>query len=549
MGPPRFALVGAPVLCWAYRCPYSCCTGRIIKPPKIRAFLTAVLALVLVGGAGTGTAIAGAPAQPATVTAGVKAFDAVNPPTLSQLTCLKAQGYRLEFLDANSAFAAGYANAKSLGITVVPFQGYDPDAFRDVRMATSRANSMLAYLAAAKYPKGSQVFVDIEFNNYEGSTRAAQVKWTQTWAQTVVAAGYVAGVYVGQPNVLTTADFNEIALPAVSVYWQSQSRTAPATRQGYVARQSLQVTSSCEGYVLDPDVVGTDAYGLPLVGSEGGGTPPRISPGAAAVRSKDGRLHVFSIGTDQHLYQTAQTASGWSAPQDLGGSLAGTPAVTYSAATGRYDVFGVGANGRIYQTTYSGGRWQGLAPLPATGFVGGLSAVIATDGSYHLAGIRADHHLYQVVHSSRGWAVPENRGGTVAGTPGLTYRSGRYDIFATGTDGRIYQTYYQGGWSPVSALPASGFVGGVSAVVASDGSYHLAAVGTDRRLYQVVHNSAGWNARQSLGGGLLGSAALVFQATGGRYDAFGIGTAGALYQITYQRTWGPFQRIGNGPFV
>lgn len=523
--------------------------GDFIKPPKIRAFLTAVLALALVGGAGTGTAIAQAPAQPAAVTAGVKAFDALEPPSLSQLGCLQAQGYKLEFLDANDGFATGYANAKKLGMTVVPFQGYDPGAFSDPSMASYRAHLMIDRVAKVNYPKGSQLFVDIEGNNYDGSTRAAQIKWTQTWAQTVVAAGYVAGVYVGQPNVLNTADFNEIALPAVSVYWQSQSSSAPATRQGYVARQSLPVTSSCSGYQPDPDVVGTDAYGLPLVGSEGGGTPLRISPGAAAVRSKDGRLHVFSIGTDQHLYQIAQAGSGWSAPQDLGGSLAGTPAVTYSATTGRYDVFGVGANGRIYQTTYTGGRWQGLTPLPATGFVGGLSAVIAADGSYHLAGIRADHHLYQVVHSSRGWAAPQNLGGSVAGTPGLTYRSGRYDIFATGTDGRIYQTYFQGGWSPVSALPASGFVGGVSAVVASDGSYHLAAVGTDRRLYQVVHNSAGWNARQNLGGGLLGSAALVFQAAGGRYDAFGIGTAGALYQISYQRTWGPFQRIGNGPFV
>lgn len=475
----------------------------------------------------------------------------MNPPSLSQLKCLQAQGYRLEFLDGNAGFPAGYANAKSVGMTVVPFQGYDPDAFRDVGMATSRAKKMIGYLTAAQYPKGSQVFVDIEFNNYPGSTRAAQIKWTQTWAQTVVAAGYVAGVYVGQPNVLTTADFNEVNLPAVSVYWRSQSSSAPTTLQGYVARQSLPVTSTCSGYQLDPDVVGTDAYGLPLVGSEGGGTPPRTSPGTAAVLAKDGFLHVFSVGTNQHLYQTVGTASGWSTRQDLGGFIAGTPAVTYSAATGRYDVFGVGTNGRIYQTTYTGGRWHGLTALPAAGFVGGLSAVIAADGSYHLAGIRVDHHLYQVVHNSKGWVAPQNLGGAVAGTPGLTYRStaNRYDIFATGTDGRIYQTTYQGRWGPVSALPASGFVGGVAAVVASDGSYHLAAIGTDRRLYQVIHNSAGWNAPQNLGGGLLGSPSLLFQAAGNRYDAFAIGSAGGLYQITHQAAWTPFQKIGLGPFV
>jgi hypothetical protein len=518
----------------------------------MRALLAVVLAAVVGSGAAAGTAEAVAPAQPDRVAAGVKAFDAVIPPTLSQLNCLQAQGYRLEFLDANDSFATGYANAKSVGMAVVPFQGYDPDAFRDVGMATDRANKMVARLAAAGYPKGSQVFVDIEDNNYPGSTRAGQMKWTQTWAQTVVAAGYVVGVYVGQPNVMTTADFNEVNLPAVSVYWRSQSSSAPTTLQGYVARQSLPVTSSCSGYQLDPDVVGTDAYGLPLVGSEGGGTPPRTSPGAAAVRAKDGSLHVFSVGTNQHLYQSVRTASGWSTRQDLGGFIAGTPAVTYSSATGRYDVFGVGANHRIYQTTYIGGRWRGLTAVPsATGFMGGLSAVIAADGSYHLAGIRADHHLYQVLHNSKGWVAPQNLGGAVAGTPGLTYRSSanRYDIFATGTDGLIYQTTYLGRWSTVSALPASGFVGGVSAVVASDGSYHLAAIGTDRRLYEVIHNSAGWTAPRNLGGGLLGSPALLYQATGNQYDAFAVGTAGGLYQITHQAAWTPFQKIGLGPFV
>lgn len=510
----------------------------------------------MLGGAGAGAAAALAPAQPDQVTAGVKAFDALQPPTPSQLGCLKNQGYGLEFLDANDNFALGYANAKSLGMTVVPFQGYDPDAFRDIGMATSRAKSLLTRLAGVKYPKGSQVFVDIEGNNYAAtntqpaSTRAAQVKWTQTWAQTVAAAGYVVGVYVGQPNVLTSADFNEISLPAVSVYWQSQSSSAPAVGQGYVARQSLPVTSTCSGYVLSPDVVATDAYGLPLVGSEGGGTPPRISPGVGAVRASDGRVHTFSVGTDQHLYTTVQSGSGWSTRQDLGSALAGTPAVTYSAATGRFDVFGVGTNGRIYQTIYTGGRWSGLAPLTATGFVGGLSALIATDGSYHVAGIRTDHHLYQVVHTStKGWIAPQNLGGSVAGTPGLTFRGGRYDMFGVGTDGRVYQTIYQSGWSPVSALPASGFVGGVSAVIASDGSYHLAAIGTDRRLHQIVHTTAGWQAPENVGGGLLGSPALLFQAAGNRYDAFGIATAGGLYQTTHLKTWSAFQKIGAGPFV
>lgn len=145
--------------------PASLPEGEPIKPRKIRAFLAVVLAGALLGGNGAGAAAVQVPDQPDRVTAGVKAFDAVNPPSQSQLKCLQAQGYRLEFLDGNGGFAAGYANARSLGITVVAFQGYDPDAFRDVGMATTRAKKMIGYLTAAEYPKGSQVFVDIEYNN------------------------------------------------------------------------------------------------------------------------------------------------------------------------------------------------------------------------------------------------------------------------------------------------------------------------------------------------------------------------------------------------
>ncbi len=514
-----------------------------------------VLLTTLIGVAG--------PAQAATtsasvsanaVAAGVKGFDAGTAPTDSQLSCLKTAGYGVAFLNdldstSSPTFAQAYATAKSLGMTVVPFQGYYSPAFGDLAQATSRGKLMVTHAQAVGYPKGSQVFVDIEGNNIAGTSRAAQIQWVQTWAKQVTAAGYIAGAYVGQPQELLATDFNETSMPDVSVFWQSQSSSAPDPLQGYVVKQSLPITAC--GYGLDPDVISTDTYGMGLVGSNGGGTPARVSPGSAAVVSSDGNYHVFSVGTNHNLYAVTHTAAGWSAPLNLGGQLAGSPGVIYNAATNRYDVFAVGTNGTVYQTMYIGG-WRAPVPVPgATSFVGGLTGVV-TSGVYHVFGVRTDHRLYQVAYQpGHGWLAPQVLGGSFRGTPSVTYRSGRYDVFGVGTDGRIYQVTYSATWHAPVALPVSGvFAGGVAAVVASDGSFHLATLGTNKSLYQVTWlPGKGWVAPRNMGGSFVSAPAMTYQPRTGRYDVFGVGVAGALYQQAYQGTWGGFARVGAGLFI
>ena len=186
-------------------------------------------------------------AAPNAVAAGVKGFDAGTVPTDTQLSCLKNAGYGVAFLNdldstTSPTFSQAYATAKSLGMTVVPFQGYYSPAFADLGQAVSRGKLMVTHAQAVGYPKGSQVFVDIEGNNVAGTSRAAQIQWVETWAKQVTAAGYVAGVYVGQPQELQATDFNEISMPDVSVFWQSQSSSAPDPLQGYVVKQSLPTT-------------------------------------------------------------------------------------------------------------------------------------------------------------------------------------------------------------------------------------------------------------------------------------------------------------------
>jgi hypothetical protein len=86
--------------------------------------------------------------------------------------------------------------------------------------------------------------------------------------------------------------------------------------------------------------------------------PPAPRGGAGAV-FENGRYHVFGISPGGVLYQNTWN-SGWSGWQSLGGTVAGTPAVTYHS--GRFDVFAESPSGVMYQKTYNGswGSWRSL---------------------------------------------------------------------------------------------------------------------------------------------------------------------------------------------
>src|SRR2546423_14678580 len=132
----------------------------------------------------------------------------------------------------------------------------------------------------------------------------------------------------------------------------------------------------------------------------------------------------------------------------------GGPGVTYHG--GRWDVCATGANGVLRQRTDDNGKWGGWHDVGGSNLAGGVTALYV-DGDYHVFAINTAGVLYQLIHTPRGWGSWQNLHGTVHGTPGITYHGRRYDVFAAGANGAIYQQTYQGKWNGWHSIGGSNF--------------------------------------------------------------------------------------------
>jgi hypothetical protein len=161
-------------------------------------------------------------------------------------------------------------------------------------------------------------------------------------------------------------------------------------------------------------------------------------PGVSAVYDTAGAYHVFAVNKDGVLYQRIHQGNAWETWQKLGGTVHGTPGVTYH--DGRYDVFAIGGNGVLYQQTYVK-KWLGWHAVGGSNLAGGVEALYV-NGAYHVFAANKDGTLYQIIHSGKIWGAWQNLGGAVHGTPGITYHENRYDVFAVGGNGAVYQQTY-----------------------------------------------------------------------------------------------------------
>ncbi len=273
-------------------------------------------------------------------------------------------------------------------------------------------------------------------------------------------------------------------------------------------------------------------------------TAPGYLPGISAVYDAAGAYHVFAINKDGTLYQRIHTDDGWGAFQNLGGTVHGTPGVTYH--DGRYDVFAIGGGGALYQQIYDG-SWHGWTKIGGSNLTGGVEALYV-NGAYHVFAINNDGTLYQLIHTADGWGDWQNLGGNLKGVPGITYHDNRYDVFAAGSDGVLQQrTAEDGTWSGWHSVSGSNLTGGVNALYI-DGNYHIFAINNDGTLYQLIHNTDGWGSWQNLNGVVHGTLGITYH--GGRYDVFAVGGTGGIYQQTYDGTWhGWSATVGGSNFL
>ncbi|HTQ41890.1 MAG TPA: glycoside hydrolase domain-containing protein [Polyangiaceae bacterium] len=116
-------------------------------------------------------------------------------------------------------------------------------------------------------PKGVHAFFDLE--GVGGGDPRAVIAHVNAWAAAVKAAGYIAGLYVGEQTLLTSDQL--FALPDVHLYWHSASRVTDASGKeagpacGWAIFQGNPVDVVVAGVVVDYDSVYEDHFGrLPI---------------------------------------------------------------------------------------------------------------------------------------------------------------------------------------------------------------------------------------------------------------------------------------------
>ncbi|MET3807660.1 hypothetical protein ABIB25_004687 [Nakamurella sp. UYEF19] len=217
------------------------------------------------------------------ITPGLLGFDSLNVETQAQIDCLsQTYGYSYDVINTNALTSAGsyreYNAAATAGMKVVLFQGYRTnDTFwTTAANGTSRGTDAVTAANTVGYPKGAQIFLDLEATGT--AQRSTVVAWVKNWAAEVKRSGYLAGIYVGADSGLEAADLNTV--PYVSVYWKSASTSGvPVAARGYVLQQQPPPAfdKSLCGTRIDDDIAGIDRNGAQLVGAAFPVTPAKTT--------------------------------------------------------------------------------------------------------------------------------------------------------------------------------------------------------------------------------------------------------------------------------
>jgi len=141
--------------------------------------------------------------------------------------------------------------------------------------------------------------------------------------------------------------------------------------------------------------------------------------------------------------------------------------------------------------------------------------------------------------------TPQN--GTVfTGNPSpVSYNNMTPTAFARGTEGAIYQTYWNGSaWQSMFDLGGNFASDPVTTMYGSD--LYVFARGNDNALYEMYWDGQTWNGWYSLGGGMVGNPSVVL--FNGDLQVFVRGiTSNALYQKVYDgATWTNWTYLGGG---
>jgi len=189
-------------------------------------------------------------------------------------------------------------------------------------------------------------------------------------------------------------------------------------------------------------------------------------------------------------------------------------------------------------TNLVGRTMTGTGPAASTSFTTGETEIFAVDPS---------GTLWNTSLAPSGNGTWNPLGGVSTSSPAAVSMNSSYfrvDVFVRGTDGAVWQKYYQNGWSTWISLGgqlASGTGPAVSSW--SAGRLDVFVEGTDGALWHKWYNGTSWSGWESLGGQLTSAPAAASPTSGAIY-VFARGTDGAILEKSYNNGWSSWRSLG-----
>jgi hypothetical protein len=175
------------------------------------------------------------------------------------------------------------------------------------------------------------------------------------------------------------------------------------------------------------------------LGSPGG---PLADP--VAITRATGEIAVFAVDASKRgVHFIQQVPGGWSAWQDLGGTVVSPPTVAANQ-DGRLEVFGEGTDAALWHRWESSpnGPWGGWASL--AGLVGMPTAAIDAKGALQVFVRGTNDTMFRIgqVSAGSGWGAWEFLGGGVVSRAGVGVNAdGRLEVFVRGSDQGVHHDW------------------------------------------------------------------------------------------------------------
>ncbi len=255
----------------------------------------------------------------------------------------------------------------------------------------------------------------------------------------------------------------------------------------------------------------------------------------------------LSSGSTGHLWWVSGT--GWNTYQAFGGSnLSHFETVTWQ--DGHTEVFALGSDKAIWHQWWnlSNSTWSGWQSLGGQ-LESGPGPIIWGDGHAEVFATAPNGVPYHIWTNSTGWTTWTAMSGSLASRPvPVRLTNGNVDLIGIGTDGYLYESVWNNGWSAFTQVDSTTqLFGEPSAIVNGSGTIEVFA----RDLTgQVIHTWSGnpWAPVQALGSSQLSqSDPFGWVRADGTADVFAVDPQGDLVRVNRNASnqWGSWQSLAS----